>query len=87
MELANAINTLAPAVVACWQQIGHDVLQCAAECGDEVDNEEAVEACLDADRLLLVCNNKDAHTLHKELCKQYSYSVIIKQLAAQIQLV
>ena len=36
-----------------WQAIGSDILQCSEECGDEVDNESAVEACIDADRIVV----------------------------------
>ena len=37
------------AVNSTWQAIGSDILQCSAECGEDVDNESAVESCIDAD--------------------------------------
>ena len=44
-EFARAINNT-------WQAIGSDILQCAEECGDDVDNEQAVESCIDADHIV-----------------------------------
>lgn len=40
------------AINSTWQAIGSDILQCSAECGEEVDNEQAVESCIDADRIV-----------------------------------
>jgi hypothetical protein len=45
-ELMYALN-------ATWQAIGPDLMQCAEETGGELDNEEVVEACFDADRIVV----------------------------------
>jgi hypothetical protein len=36
-----------------WQAIGPDILQCYEETGGEADNEEVVESCIDADRIVM----------------------------------
>lgn len=86
MELIDALTVLRPAIYEAWSQIGTDILECADSCGDSLDNYEAVEACLDADRLLLVCNNETAHSLVKSLYKQHSYHAVLQFLAKHIQL-
>ena len=45
-------------VSAVWQQIGSDVEQCAAECGEAVSHSEAVESCMDASRPETFCGEK-----------------------------
>lgn len=35
-----------------WQAIGPDIMQCYEETGGEADNEEVVESCIDADRIV-----------------------------------
>lgn len=40
------------AVNSTWQAIGSDLLQSYEECGEEPDNEEVVQACIDADRIV-----------------------------------
>lgn len=36
-----------------WQAIGPDLMQCAEETGSELDNDEVVESCIDADRIVV----------------------------------
>jgi len=36
-----------------WQAIGPDIMQCYEETGGEPDNEEVVESCIDADRIVV----------------------------------
>ena len=86
MELKAALPVLKPAIYECWSQIGHDVLQCAEECGEDVDNVMALEACLDADRLLLVCNNRAAYDLYKTLIKEHGWHKTVEFLARSISL-
>jgi len=35
-----------------WQAIGSDLMEACACCGEELDNESAVEGCIDADRIV-----------------------------------
>ena len=63
-----------------WQQIASDLF----ECDPDLDNEGAVESCIDANRLLLNGNNKEADDLVHTLCKEHGYD---KVLSKNIQLV
>lgn len=82
MELKEALKTLKPAIKLCWGQIAYDVLAAA----DTVNNEEAVEACLDADRLLLVTENAEAHQLARDLCSEWGYRKVLTYLSDNISL-
>jgi hypothetical protein len=87
MLLNDAVQVLEPAIVDCWSQIGYDVLQAVEATGETIDNWEAVETCLDADRLWLVIDNRPAWQLAKDLFKQYDYHTVIDFLSKRIQLV
>lgn len=87
MQLEQALINLRPAIVKCWQQIGFDVLESVESCGDSIDNFTAVEACIDADSLLLVCNNKPAWELAKTIIREHGYDRVLKFLDQHIQLV
>ena len=86
MELKDALPILRPAIIQCWSQIGYDVLQCAEECGESVDNQEAIESCLDADRLLLVCNNREAYDLYKTVVAKHGWGKTVSFFTKHIQL-
>lgn len=86
MELKEALKTLKPAIELCWSQIAYDVLAAAETVGDTVNNEEAVEACLDADRLLLVTENAEAHQLARDLYREWGYHKVLTYLSDNISL-
>jgi hypothetical protein len=69
-----------------WNAIGHDVYACAEECGESLDNEEAVESCIDANRLWLNGDDKAADDLIHELCREHGYHVVLKFLTKHYQL-
>ena len=86
MKLEESLSVLRPAIIKTWCQIGHDVLSCAEECGETVDNEQAVESCLDADRLLLNGNDQKAHALLNELFKEHGYNKVLKFFTKHVDL-
>ena len=86
MQLKDTLPILKPAVEECWSQIAPDIYECSEACGESVDNHVAVEACLDADRLLLVCNNEAAHTLYKAVVKEHGWDKTVKFFAKHCQL-
>lgn len=63
-EFVQAIHTT-------WQSIGPDLLSCYAECDESPDNEAAVEACLDADRII-VYGGKNGHLAQDEFISRIS---------------
>ena len=44
------IKKVKPAIINTWQQIGSDLEACCAEEGEALNNDEAIECCIDADR-------------------------------------
>lgn len=85
MELNDALK-LKPAIIRTWNEIGSDLVECAAECGEDVSNEEALEACLDADRLLTNGKDSEANDLARKLVAKFGYDKVLKTLAKNIQL-
>lgn len=73
------INTVRAAVNKAWQQIAWDVMELCE------DNEQAVEMCIDADRLLLNGEDQVAHAAVKMAVQQNGYHKTLKYLAANIQ--
>ena len=73
-ELAKEFST---ALYHVWNSIGPDIIE---SCGEELDNEQAIESCLDADQLMYngypELNNK-----LKELCKEHGYHKVLKFFA------
>lgn len=75
------VNTVRAAIDKAWQQIAWDVEEL---CGD---NEEALEMCLDADRLLINAEDQVAHCAAKMAIRQNGYQKTLKFLAQHITLV
>ena len=63
-----------------WGYIG-------ADCGAVGDNEEAIEACLDADRLLICIDAKESHEFMKEILRTVSFQRFVKFLSKEVFLV
>lgn len=78
-ELKQAVNRT-------WQAIGSDIVACAEECGEEVDNESAVECCIDADRIV-VYGGEGAAEAQREFRARVAvvgYSVALRELARSL---
>lgn len=74
------------AVHSTWQAIGSDLLQACAECGEEPDNEGAVEACMDADRIVAYGGPEGvaAQEEFRARMHQVGYSTALSELARQL---
>ena len=76
-------NTLTSAIFQVWQAIGPD-------CIEMVDgNEQAIEICIDADRLLPsmgLIETDHAWTEYRALCLLHGYRKVIEALAADPRL-
>lgn len=73
-------------VVRVWQQIGYDAIQASAECGEDIDNEAAIESCLDADRPLTF-DSRESQALCKMAYEKYGFDAVRKALAKSVSLV
>lgn len=74
-------DKLLDAVYATWNQIAPDAMEFCDS------NVEAIEMCLDADRLLLNGEDPEAHALAHELGVKYGFSALCKFLSKRVSLV
>lgn len=64
-----------------WQAIGSDLLQCYEETGGEPDNDEVVESCIDADRIVVYGGEggKAAQDEFRARSKEVGYAVALRE--------
>lgn len=87
MQLDNAfLRLVSPGIYAVWNTIGNDVMNCAEECGESVSNGEAIESCIDADRLAMY-GYADANGVIDSAIKDQTYDKTMKFLKKNIKLV
>lgn len=87
MKLDKAVVAmLESAILKTWSQIGYDALQAIEEAGERMDNETAMEFCIDANRLLLNGGDKVADETVRDLCKEHGYAKVLKFLSKHIKL-
>ena len=72
------LSILKRAVENTWSQIGHDI-------GD-VPNDEAIEACVDADRLEYNGDDEEANKLFRAICNKHSYHAALQWLSNNISI-
>lgn len=68
-----------------WQAIGSDVIQCCDESGSPCTNGDAIESCIDADRLASFAS-KEANELIKSVIEEHGYTKVFKFLTKNIRL-
>jgi hypothetical protein len=74
-------------VQAVWDHIGMDCEQCSEEMGEPpMTKAHKVEACLDADRLLLDVQAHGSHAYVKTLYADYGYDAVAKLITAEVRL-
>lgn len=73
-------------VVRVWQQIGPDALEASTTCGNEFDNEAAIESCLDADRPLTF-DSREAQALCKLAYEKYGFDAVRLAVSKTLNLV
>lgn len=86
MDLSKGIDQLVDPVLVVWNAIGYDVEESLQAMGDELDNESAIEMCLDADRLLLNGHDAAAHQLLRDLCREHGFGQVVQGLAKRVTL-
>lgn len=65
-----------------WNAIAADL--CDME--EEMDNETAIECCLDADRITMFTDDKEAMPAFREQVKVHGYTRVLKFLSKHIRL-
>lgn len=79
------VQTLLDTINSVWQYIGDDLISCAEEMGHHVDNEEAIECCLDADRLATL-GSEEAQQIYDTLTLIYGRSQVFSFLQDTLSL-
>jgi len=74
------VSALKRPIRTTWQAIGPDAMEMCE------DNEQAMEMCLDADRLLTYGDDEAAHKVYKLEIAQSGWTATLKYLSANIQL-
>ena len=64
-----------------WQAIGSDLLQSYEATGEEPDNEEVVEGCIDADSIVIYGgeNGKAAQDEFRARSKEVGYAIALRE--------
>ena len=86
MTLNEGLDKLVQPLLVVWNAIGYDVEESLQACGEELDNESAIEMCLDANRLLLNGNDAEAEELLNQLCRDYDFGQVVKGLSKRVTL-
>lgn len=63
-----------------WQHIGSELEVCASEGGEPLDNQSAIETCLDADRPKQFCSGAD-HDFCKLMFERYSFHHCVRAIS------
>ena len=74
-------------IVKVWQLLGHDVLRDAETVGERIDNESAVECCIDADRLVIEGRDTQANAMLDLMLEQHGFPRVLTFLSKKIRLV
>ena len=81
------IKKVKPAILNTWQQVGSDFEAACAEEGEALYNEEAIECCINADRLEMYGGDGDvASNIIREAIKEHNYGEVISFLVRNINL-
>lgn len=86
MTLNEGLDQLVNPVLVVWNAIGYDVEESLQAMGEELDNESAIEMCLDANRLLLNGNDAEAEALLDRLCREHGFSEVVRGLCRRVTL-
>jgi hypothetical protein len=82
MELNKAvIERLSSPMLRTWNAIGYDIYQSYADMGEELDNEDAIESCIDANRIDTYGEDPKAGKLVSALITAHGYPKVLKFLS------
>ena len=72
------INRFSDPMWQTWNAIGYDIIESCAVCGEELDNEQAIESCMDANNLMYTGDDKEADDLLHVLCAEHGYRTVLE---------
>ena len=77
------VDRLKKPITTVWQSVGYDVQRA----GEPIDNETAIECCVDADRLRFEGNDRQADDFFNMIVTEHGYPSVLKFLSQHIKLV
>lgn len=81
------VDRLKKPIDAVWQSVGYDVVSECQRAGEPIDNETAIECCVDADRLRFEGNDRQADDFFNMIVTEHGYPSVLKFLSQHIKLV
>lgn len=82
------LAALKASIYRVWNDIASDSFSCAYDSGERMDNEAALEGCIDADRLLTNGGDKASNDVVTRICKQRDgYSRLMRLLKKEVHLI
>ena len=81
------VERMRKSILKVWGLVGHDVLRDAETMGERIDNESAIECCIDADRIIYEARDSHAAGALDTVLTNYGYPQVLKYLAQRIRLV
>ena len=70
-----------------WGMVAPDVMRDAETMGERIDNDCAIECCIDADRLVYEARDTSANAMLDLMLDQHGYPKVLKYLSTHIRLV
>jgi len=81
------IERLRRPIMTTWNSIAPDLMQGMEDIEEVMDNESAIETCIDADRLILCGNDRVADQLVSQLVDEHGYGTVLAFLGQNFRLV
>ena len=81
------VDRLKKPINAVWQLIGYDVVSECQRAGEPIDNETAIECCVDADRLRFEGNDRQADDFFNMIVTEHGYPAVLAFLSKNIRLI
>ena len=80
------VDRLKKPITTVWQLVGYDVVSECQRAGEPIDNETAIECCVDADRLRFEGKDRQADDFFN-IVTEHGYPTVLKFLSKNIRLV
>jgi hypothetical protein len=81
------VERLRRPILKVWNQVSPDLMRDAETMGERIDNESAVECCVDADRLRYEGSDRAAADFFDMICTEHGYPKVLTFLSKHIRLV
>ena len=84
---ADIVERFRRPITTTWNNIAPDLMAGYEGCGEEMDNDAAIEGCIDANQLWLSGGDREADQLISQLSQEHGYITVLKFLSQHFCLV